>query len=202
MAEDVRSRAFDPFFTTKAVGQGSGLGLSMVYGFVRQSGGQVRIESEVGQGTVVRMYLPQAQRADLHEAVTAQASILQDGNETILLVEDDELVREHLAETLKGLGYMIIPCASPSEAIQSMTDGARADVLLTDVILKGDMNGHGVAKRIKELRPGIPVLYMSGFTEDIISKGGKLDPNVHFISKPFRRQDIASKLRDVLSSNR
>jgi CheY-like chemotaxis protein len=119
----------------------------------------------------------------------------------VLLVEDDELVREHLSETLKALGYAIIPCATGREAIDIVSGGARADLLLTDVVLGAGMNGHGVAQRIKELRPTMPVLYMSGYTEDAIIHEGKLDPGIHFISKPFRRQEIARKLRDVLSAH-
>jgi CheY-like chemotaxis protein len=201
MTEDVRSRAFDPFFTTKPVGQGSGLGLSMVYGFVRQSGGHVRIESEVGKGTAVRMYLPRAGVAETLDSAAPVAAPLPSGHETVLLVEDDELVREHLSETLKSLGYAIIPCATGREAIDIVSGGAQADLLLTDVILGAGMNGHGVAQKIQELRPEMPVLYMSGYTEDAIIHEGKLNPGIHFISKPFRRQEIARKLRDVLSAH-
>ncbi len=202
MSEDVRSRAFDPFFTTKPVGQGSGLGLSMVYGFVRQSGGHVRIESDVGKGTAIRMYLPRAGAAETLAPAPAVATPTPAGHETVLLVEDDELVREHLSVTLQALGYAIIPCATGREAIDIVSGGAQADVLLTDVVLGGGMNGHSVAEKIKELRPDMPVLYMSGYTEDAIIHEGRLDPGIHFISKPFRRQEIARKLRDVLSTHR
>jgi signal transduction histidine kinase len=201
MTADVRSRAFDPFFTTKPVGEGSGLGLSMVYGFVRQSGGYVRIDSEVGQGTTVRMYLPRAQDAPAAEAPQASVAPTPTGRETILLVEDDELVREHLSETLKGLGYAIIPCCTGREAIDMISGGARADLLLTDMVLGGEFNGHGVAQHIKELRPDLPVLYMSGFAEAALVNGATLDPGIHFIAKPFRRQEIARKLRDVLATH-
>ena len=201
MTAEVRSRAFDPFFTTKPVGQGSGLGLSMVYGFVRQSGGYVRIDSEVGKGTTVRMYLPRALDESHPTAVMADPATVPVGHETILLVEDDELVREHLSETLKSLGYVIIPCSTGREAIDMVEGGLQADLLLTDIMLAGGINGHGVAQRIQELRPELPVLYMSGYTEEAIIHDGRIDAGIHFISKPFRRQDIAVKLREVLSDS-
>jgi CheY-like chemotaxis protein len=121
------------------------------------------------------------------------------GTETILLVEDDELVLEHLSDTLKGLGYTIIPCATGREAIDMIQGGARADMLLTDLILAGGLNGQSVADRILALRPGLPVLFMSGYTETSILESRKLEGPVHFIGKPFRRDEIARKLRAALA---
>jgi len=200
MSPEVVQRAFDPFFTTKPIGAGSGLGLSMVYGFVRQSGGQVRINSTVGEGTTVSMYLPAVPAHD----VAANQYLEQDnsplGHEKILLVEDDELVRAHLAETLASLGYQVVPCADGQEVLGIIKSGVQADLLLTDIILGGGINGHRVAEQIKELRPSMPVLYMSGYTENAIASDGLLDPGIHFISKPFRRHQIAAKLRAVFAA--
>jgi signal transduction histidine kinase len=201
MTPEVLQRAVDPFFTTKPIGQGSGLGLSMVYGFVRQSGGQVRISSTVSLGTTVRIYLP---RSTVAAEPAPVPHLEQDnmplGHERILLVEDDELVRAHLAETLTSLGYDVLPCADGQEVLGMIKNGVQADLLLTDIILSGGMNGHRVAEQVKELRPRMPVLYMSGYTENAIAEDGQIDPSIHFISKPFRRQQIATKLRAVFAA--
>jgi CheY-like chemotaxis protein len=200
MSPEVLQRAFDPFFTTKPIGQGSGLGLSMVYGFVRQSGGQVRISSTVGQGTTVRIYLPRSTAMEPAHAVHLEQDNMPLGHERILLVEDDELVRAHLAETLTSLGYKVLPCANGQEVLGMITSGVEADLLLTDIILSGGPNGHRVAEQIKELRPRMPVLFMSGYTENAMPADGNFDPGMHFISKPFRRQQIATKLRAVFAA--
>jgi nitrogen-specific signal transduction histidine kinase/CheY-like chemotaxis protein len=200
MSPEVLQRAFDPFFTTKPIGQGSGLGLSMVYGFVRQSGGQVRISSIVGQGTTVRIYLPRSTAMEPAQTVHLEQDNMPLGHERILLVEDDELVRAHLAETLTSLGYKVLPCASGQEVLGMIKSGVEADLLLTDIILSGGPNGHRVAEQIKELRPRMPVLFMSGYTENAMPADGNFDPSMHFISKPFRRQQIATKLRAVFAA--
>jgi signal transduction histidine kinase len=200
MSLDVLQRAFDPFFTTKPLGQGSGLGLSMVYGFVRQSGGQVRISSAVGQGTTVRIYLPRSTAMDPAHTVHLEQDNMPLGHERILLVEDDELVRAHLAETLTSLGYEVLPCANGQEVLGMIKNGVEADLLLTDIILSGGPNGHRVAAQIKELRPRMPVLFMSGYTENAMPADGSFDSGMHFISKPFRRQQIATKLRAVFAA--
>jgi CheY-like chemotaxis protein len=200
MSSDVLLRAVDPFFTTKPIGQGSGLGLSMVYGFVRQSGGQLRIASTVGEGTSVRIYLPRSATAEPALAPHLETGNMPLGHERILLVEDDELVRAHLAETLKSLGYDVLPCANGQEVLGMIEKGVKADLLLTDIILSGGANGHRVAEQVKELRPEMPVLYMSGYTENAMAEGEYLDPGFHFISKPFRRQQIATKLRAVFAA--
>jgi PAS domain S-box-containing protein len=200
MSREVLQRAFDPFFTTKPIGQGSGLGLSMVYGFVRQSGGQVRIASAVGQGTTVRIYLPRSTTMEPAQTVHLEQDNMPLGHERILLVEDDELVRAHLAETLTSLGYKVLPCASGQEVLGMIKSGVEADLLLTDIILSGGPNGHRVAEQIKELRPRMPVLFMSGYTENAIPADGNFDPSMHFIAKPFRRQQIATKLRAVFAA--
>ena len=200
MSTEILQRAFDPFFTTKPIGQGSGLGLSMVYGFVRQSGGYVRITSTLGQGTSVRMYLPRAREIEAASSPPLEQDNSPLGHERILLVEDDELVRGHLAETLMSLGYDVVPCADGQEVLGMIKDGIEADLLLTDIILAGGINGHCVAEQIKQLRPAMPVLYMSGYTENAMTQDGRLDPGIHFISKPFRRQQIAAKLRAVFAA--
>jgi len=191
-------RAFEPFFTTKGVGKGSGLGLSMVYGFIKQSKGHVRIYSEQGQGTTVKLYLPRAfagKAAGEEEAAGVAAT--RRGNERILLVEDDELVREHVSAQLKSLGYDVVAAPNGPEALDLIRRLA-FDLLFTDIIMPGGMNGRQLADEAKTLRPTMPVLFTSGYTENAIVHHGRLDPGVHLLQKPYRRQELAAKLREVL----
>ncbi len=193
-------RAFEPFFTTKDVGKGSGLGLSMVYGFVKQSRGHVRIYSEPGHGTTVKLYLP---RADSDEAAGAEAASTVDaprGSGRILLVEDDELVRENAAEQLRSLGYDVVAAGSGREALAVLENGEAFDLLFTDVVMPGGMNGRELAERALLLRPGLPVLYTSGYTENAIVHHGRLDRGVDLLAKPYRRQDLAAKVSAVLAA--
>lgn len=198
MAPETVGRAFEPFFTTKQMGKGSGLGLSMVYGFTKQSGGHIKIYSEVGEGTTIKLYLPRAiNSADaLFEGHVAP--VIERGDENILLVEDDPLVREHVCVLLKGLGYQVVTANHADDALDIIMQMPELDLLFTDIVMPGAMNGRQLADRARELRPGIRVLFTSGYTENAIVHHGRLDRGVHLLNKPYRRQELAAKVRKVL----
>lgn len=199
MSPEVAARAFDPFFTTKGPGRGSGLGLSMVYGFARQSGGHVKIYSEPGQGTTVKLYLPRVEAGADEEDYHARAPLpVSHGNEHVLLVEDDDLVRLITVTSLQRLGYRVTECASGSQALAQLTSGQPFDLLLTDVILAGGISGRQVAEQAMRLRPRLKVLYMSGYTENAIVHHGRLDRGVHLLGKPFRLDELGRKVREAL----
>jgi PAS domain S-box-containing protein len=198
MTPEVLAQAFDPFFTTKDVGKGSGLGLSMVYGFVKQSRGQVRIQSEPGRGTTVRLYLPPAAAARRTEESGAALAPALRGKEKILVVEDDPLVRRHVADQLEALGYRVLGVGSGPEALHVLREAADIDLLFTDVVMPGGMNGRDLADAADRLRPGLKVLFTSGYTEDAIVHHGRLDPGVQLLQKPYRRKDLAAKIHQVL----
>jgi len=197
MPPEVAARAFEPFFTTKEVGKGSGLGLSMVYGFVKQSGGHARIYSEAGHGTTVKLYLPRAAGGGAAEESRPAASAPA-GNETILMVEDDELVRAFVAGELKALGYVVLAAADGRAALATLGGDARVDLLFTDVVMPGGLSGPQLAAEARRLRPGLKILYTSGYTENAIVHHGRLDAGVRLLSKPYRRHDLARVLREVL----
>ncbi|MBL8629194.1 MAG: PAS domain-containing protein [Rhodospirillaceae bacterium] len=201
MPAEIASKAFEPFFTTKGVGKGTGLGLSMVYGFAKQSGGHVRLYSEQGQGTTVKLYLPRAHGVSEILPPQEELPTAPGGTETILLVEDEEMVREFVQVMLTDLGYRVIGQRDAEGAWNEIMSGLKPDVLLTDLILPGEMNGRQLAERILKMRPGISILYMSGYTENAIVHHGRLDPGVNLLSKPFRRYDLAVKLRAVINSS-
>jgi len=192
-------RAFEPFFTTKPVGQGTGLGLSQVYGFVKQSGGHVKIYSEVGQGTTVKIYLPRLQRStqeqDAHAGVPTPEG---NAHETILVVEDDDNVRAFSVEALRDLGYRVLEAPDGPSAVRLLETKTPVDLLFTDVVLPGGMTGAQVAARARELRPGLKVLFTTGYARNAIFHHGRLDKGVQLITKPFSFADLAAKVRDVL----
>ena len=198
MAPDVLARAFDPFFTTKEVGKGSGLGLSMVYGFLKQSGGHAKIYSEVGQGTAVKMYVPLADAAAATDPVGGLSAEAPRGSELIMVVEDDSLVRDYAVGLLKGLGYRTAAYANGREAIKAIDGGLRPDMLFSDIVLPGGLNGRQVTDEVHKRLPGLRVLYTSGYTENAIVHHGRLDPGTDLVSKPFRRMDLARKIREIL----
>lgn len=198
------ARAFEPFYTTKGVGKGSGLGLSMVYGFAKQSRGHVKLYSEVGQGTTVRLYLPRAAAdslaagaGSLHPPVSHVEPALR-GTATVLVVEDDDLVRRHAADALAALGYTAVLAEHGAAALTVLRARADIDLLFTDVVMPGGMNGRQLAEAALALRPGLKVLYTSGYTENAIVHHGRLDRGVHLLPKPYRSVDLARKLRVVL----
>jgi PAS domain S-box-containing protein len=200
MARDVLAHAFEPFFTTKEVGKGTGLGLSMVYGFVKQSEGHVRIYSEVDVGTVVRLYLPRSQ--ELAAAAPAQAAAsaeLPMGTETILLVEDDSLVRTYAAAQLRSLGYRVVAAENAQRAIEAVEQGCVPDLLFTDMIMPGGMNGRDLAEHLRQGRPELKVLYTSGYAHGAIDGRPDSTGTVrHLLGKPYRRRGLATKVREVL----
>lgn len=188
---------FDPFFTTKASGRGTGLGLSMVYGFVKQSGGHARIYSEVGHGTTVRLYLPRAAGpAEAQDPITPAA--VTGGSEKILLVEDDELVRRYATDALTALGYRVFVAPDGPLALGLLKENDDIALLFTDVIMPGGMNGRELADAALAVRPRLRVLYTSGYTENAIVHDGRLDPDVRLLSKPYRRADLALAIRAAL----
>jgi CheY-like chemotaxis protein len=199
MSKDVQDKVFEPFFTTKEVGKGSGLGMSMVYGFVKQSGGHIRIYSEEGHGTTIKLYLPPA-RGQAEAAVAAVAQITG-GSETILVVEDDELVRNFVATQLQSLGYQTIDAADGPTALASVANGEKFDLLFTDVILPNSMTGRQLADEMTKRRPGIKVLYTSGYTDSAIVHQGRLDPGVMLLSKPYRKSQLAKMVRQALTGH-
>ena len=200
MAPEVLERAFEPFFTTKPKDRGTGLGLSMVYGFVKQSSGHVAVYSEPGEGTTVRLYLPRAREA---EAVAEKPEIasMPRGEARVLLVEDDDLVRRYTRDQLAALGYRVQSAADGFEAKTILESEAPFDLLLTDIVMPGGMSGRDLAGIAVELRPELKVLYMSGYTENAIVHHGRLDPGVSLLSKPFRRADLARKVHEVLAGD-
>ena len=191
-------RAVEPFFTTKEVGKGSGLGLSMVYGFAKQSKGHIRIYSEPGHGTTVKLYLPRAADeapADLAKEIAAPP---EKGSERVLLVEDDDLVRTHVCDHLLGLGYEVVAVANGPQALEVLLRGEHYDLLFTDVVMPGGMSGLQLAEEGRRLRPDLPVLFTSGYTENAINHQGRLEPGVQLLQKPYRRQELAAKVRQAL----
>ncbi|MFW5681235.1 MAG: response regulator, partial [Pseudomonadota bacterium] len=198
MTPDVAARAFDPFFTTKPVGKGSGLGLSMVYGFAKQSGGHARLYSEPGVGTAVRLYLPRDEAAGRTDAAPTDAALVPRGDEHVLVVEDDDLVRAHVQTQLRTLGYRVTTAADAPAALRLMEQTDDVDLLFTDVVMPGGMNGADLAREAQRRWPGLKVLFTSGYTENAIVHHGRLDAGVELLSKPYRRADLARKLRHVL----
>jgi PAS domain S-box-containing protein len=200
MPPDVVAHAFEPFFTTKDLGRGTGLGLSMVYGFAKQSGGHVAIYSEVGSGTTVKVYLPRwAGQVDA-PAPRVERSELAARSETVLVVEDDEDMRFVAVTMLRSLGYTVLDTSTGPKALDLLARHDDIALLVTDVILAGNMNGRVLAEEAQRRVPGIKVLYMSGYTEDAIVHHGRLDLGVHFIQKPFRKPDLAAKVREALET--
>lgn len=199
MPPEVLARAFDPFFTTKD-GGGSGLGLSMVYGFAKQSRGHVRIYSEPGHGTTVRLYLPRAPAEPVPERPAPSRTDIPLGREHVLLVEDDELVRSHVLAMMETLGYSVTPAGSGSEALALLQENRPFDLLFTDIVMPGPLNGQQLAERARALRPDLPVLFTSGYTESTISSRGWLRPGVLLLNKPYRRLELAMKLREALGN--
>ncbi len=202
MSRDTLGRVFEPFFTTKEVGRGTGLGLSQVYGFVRQSGGQVKIFSQEHVGTTVRIYLPRLHReagAQEDEAVAlAAAPSRQD--ETIMVVEDDDDVRAYTVEVLRELGYRVLEAHDGMTALRLLERRDTAiDLLFTDVVMPG-MSGSELVERARGLKAGLKVLYASGYTRNAIMQGGRLEPGVELIAKPFTYESLARKIRDVLEA--
>jgi signal transduction histidine kinase len=193
-------KVFDPFFTTKEVGKGSGLGLSMVYGFVKQSNGHIKIYSEEGHGTAVKLYLPQAAGVALAPAAEIGLSGGEHGDESILIVEDDALVREYVVTQISRFGYQTLTASNAAEGLAIINGVERIDLLFTDVIIPGGMNGRQLATEALKRRPGLKVLYTSGYTENAIVHHGRLDAGVLLLPKPYLSSDLARMIRTALAS--
>jgi signal transduction histidine kinase len=192
-------RVFDPFFTTKEVGKGTGLGLSMVFGFVKQSGGHIKIYSEEGHGTSVKMYLPRATGLNQTAAEELVSSNVEGGHEAILVVEDDSMVRRYVVTQVENLGYTTLEAANAAEALK-IIDTAQIDLLFTDVIMPGTMNGRQLVEEALKRKPSLKVLYTSGYTENAIVHHGRLDSGVLLLAKPYRKSELARMLRLALAS--
>ena len=203
MPPEVAARVFEPFFTTKEAGKGTGLGLPTIYGFVKQSGGHVKIYSEVGHGTVVRLHIPRANAPGIVPDLPSESpELLPRGQESILLVEDDLAVRTYTEGQLINLGYRVTSCASPGDALKLASSTGRPDLLVTDIIMAGTMNGRQLAERMRELWPDIKVLFVSGYADGVLPEliDGRAD-GVHFLAKPFHRRELALKVREALDFN-
>jgi PAS domain S-box-containing protein len=198
MSREVMERAVDPFFSTKPEGRGTGLGLSMAYGFVKQSGGHIRLYSEVGEGTTVRVYLPRSTGAAVETSRSTGG--VRHGNETILVVEDDLKVQSTVVELLTGLGYAVLKANDAEQALTVVASGVHVDLLFTDVVMPGALRSPEMARRAVGMLPGLKVLFTSGYTQNAIVHGGRLDPGVELLSKPYSRQQLAVKVRQVLGN--
>jgi CheY-like chemotaxis protein len=199
MSKEILSHVFEPFFTTKEFGKGTGLGLATVYGIVKQNDGFINVYSEVGQGTTFKIYLPRAvDEKALPEALTPGAAPALSGAGTIVLVEDDAMVRELTLLLLKTLGYSVLVANSPAHALSLCErKDIPIDLLMTDVVMPG-MNGKELLRRANTIRPGIRVLFMSGYTANVIAHHGVLDDGIKFIQKPFSIDDLAHKVQDAI----
>ncbi len=198
---EVMSRAFDPFFTTKPAGQGTGLGLSMVYGFAKQSGGQTRIYSEVGVGTTVKLYLPRYFGKAQEENVTPAAPEVSraESGETVLVVDDEPTVRMLIADTLAELGYRAIEVGDAKSGLKVLESDARIDLLISDVGLPGGMNGREMVDAARQRRPDLKVLFITGYAENAAIGNGHLEPGMHVLTKPFAMEKLASRIKEIIA---
>jgi CheY-like chemotaxis protein len=199
MDKEILARVFDPFFTTKEIGKGTGLGLSQVYGFVRQSAGHVKIYSEPGHGTTVKIYLRRSMSPDDARGAgeVSHAAMRAIGSETILVVEDDAALRAYAVETLRELGYVVIEAESGAAARQ-LLERTEVDLLFTDVVMPGGTNGRQLADEAVRHKPGLKVLFTTGYTRNAIVHHGRLDAGVDMIGKPFSFAELGTKIRALL----
>jgi CheY-like chemotaxis protein len=204
MPPDTVARAFEPFFTTKPVGKGTGLGLSMAYGFVRQSKGSIAIDSVVGRGTTIRLFLPHFTDAVVPETVRAKAAAAAAPSgygETILVAEDDLNVLSYVAEILRELNYQVLECDNAVRALELFAEpNRRIHLLLTDVVMPG-INGRYLADQARVLQPGLKVVFMTGYPQDVIVDRGRSEPGIELVQKPFTREDLAARIRTLLDEN-
>jgi CheY-like chemotaxis protein len=204
MDRETMSRAFEPFFTTKDVGRGTGLGLSQVYGFVKQSGGHVKLYSETGIGTTVRLYLPRL-LGSMTEEEAGSAVAIPAGTraDSILVVEDDDDVRAYSVEALRELGYRVLEADDGPSALRMLErdEGCRVSLLFTDVVLPSGSTGEQIAAQARELCPNLKVLFTTGYAHDAVVRHGHLDSGAHLLTKPFSYADLAAKVRAVLDGD-
>lgn len=200
---EILNKIFEPFFTTKEVGKGSGLGLSMVYGFVKQSGGHIRVESTPGEGTSFKLYFPRSlAESSPQQPATVPGKTVSGGNETVLVVEDDDLVRAHAITLLEGLCYRVLHATTGPQAMETLAHTPHIDLLFTDVVMPGGMSGQDLAESARVLRPGLKILFTSGYTQNAIAPDGKIDPQVNLLNKPYRREQLAEKVRQALDQTK
>ena len=198
MTAEVQEQVFEPFFTTKEVGSGSGLGLSMVYGFAKQTGGHATVYSEEGQGTTVKVYLPRAEPALQPSEAAAKGEIPRARGEKVLVLEDDPSVRELAVTMLKGLGYDVLEAGTGQAALEVLQVNQDIHILLSDVVLPGGMSGPALAEQAKDLHPDLKVLFMSGYAEKAIYHNQSLANGADLLNKPFRKRELALRVREVL----
>ncbi|TYL91652.1 PAS domain S-box protein [Bradyrhizobium rifense] len=200
MTPEVIERAFEPFFTTKEVGKGSGLGLSMVYGFAKQSDGHVAIYSEQGLGTTVRIYLPRAGGGQSPTDVLDSEDTAPRGHETILIAEDDPFVRSSVIQRVEALGYRVVAAVNGNEALQRLRADPGIDMLFTDIVMPGGMSGWELADQARRIRPGLPVLFTSGYALETLVEQGRAQAEAVVLTKPYRRTELAQRLRDAFAA--
>jgi CheY-like chemotaxis protein len=203
MTPEVKERVFEPFFTTKENGKGTGLGLSMVYGIVKQSGGNVSVYSEPGHGSVFKIYLPRVEEEAIALVRRDEAGPMPRGDETVLLVEDELSVRDLAARILRRQGYKVLEASDGNEAflLAQNHSGKNIHLMITDVVMPR-MGGRELADRLKNVRSDMKVLFISGYTDDAIVHHGVLDPGIEFLQKPFSPTALAQKVREVLDNLR
>jgi CheY-like chemotaxis protein len=201
MPSEAIERAFEPFFTTKEPGKGTGLGLSQVYGFMKQSGGHVKIYSERGEGTTIKLYLPRHYGEEEVAAIEEPAGSDRGRGETILIVEDDEGVRQYASEILRDLNYQVIEAKDAASALRLLEADKPFDLMLTDVVLPGK-NGRELADEVARRRPEVKVVFMTGYSRNAIVHQGRLEPGTELISKPLIEATVARKIRQVLDAPR
>jgi PAS domain S-box-containing protein len=203
MTAEVAARAFEPFYTTKEVGKGSGLGLSMVYGFAKQSNGHVSIYSEVGRGTTVRIYLPRmaGKGQKPSDQGSADEASIPRGHETILVTEDDPFVRSSVILRIQSLGYTVIAAVNGNDALSKLTANPAIDMLFTDIVMPGGMSGWDLADKAREIRPGLPVVFSSGYSLEMLANEGRTPGKSIILSKPYRKAELAERLREALAAN-
>ena len=201
MSGEVVARAFDPFYTTKPLGQGTGLGLSMIHGFVRQSGGQVRIYSEVRQGTTVCLYLPRfLGTAEVDVPEDAETELEQGQGETVLVIDDEEPIRMLISDVLREAGYRMLEAGDGPAGLKVLQSETRVDLLITDVGLPGGFNGRQVADAARLGRPDLKVLFITGYAENAVVGNGHLEPGMQVITKPFPMTALALRVREIIES--
>jgi CheY-like chemotaxis protein len=204
MTPDVIARAFDPFFTTKPIGQGTGLGLSMVYGFARQSGGQVRIYSEIGQGTTMCLYFPRHfgdvidNASDIDSARAARAL----AGRTVLIVDDEPTVRMLVIDVLEDLGFTVLEAGDGAAGLRVLQSDTPVDLLVSDVGLPGGMNGRQLADAARTIRPDLKVLFITGYAENAIIGNSQLGPGMRVLTKPFVVETFASRVLEMIEENK